>query len=269
MEHTERSIYRDQQWWRPIWGRHAGGQRGGESPASANLAFTEAKLPAMDRLPLTVHCDVVTFLRTWHGYEGGDLRRGHLGWSYNKWVRWIIQWPGPSSSQHQDLLPWVIICAQSGTNRSAGEDRGAGSSAVRCTASAGLCHATVPSEPPSERLAERVRGLHSLIFMWQRVNSSVTKLLIYNPALILLYQPYSKNHWILLKFDLKVHLISLSVKIQFLGWLIARLWVHFTPIYQCLITLSKLYSYHSSTILMYWPRAKSLWIQRYSAPKLA
>jgi hypothetical protein len=29
-EHAERSIYRDQQRWHPIWGRHTGGQREGE-----------------------------------------------------------------------------------------------------------------------------------------------------------------------------------------------------------------------------------------------
>jgi hypothetical protein len=28
-EHIERSIYRDQQWWHPIWGRHVGGRREG------------------------------------------------------------------------------------------------------------------------------------------------------------------------------------------------------------------------------------------------
>jgi hypothetical protein len=31
MEHAERSIYSDQQRWRPIWGRHAGGRREGGS----------------------------------------------------------------------------------------------------------------------------------------------------------------------------------------------------------------------------------------------
>ena len=57
--------------WRP--------KRRGKSPASAIVAFTEAKLQAMDGLPITVHCDVVTLLSTWHGYEGGELRGGHLG----------------------------------------------------------------------------------------------------------------------------------------------------------------------------------------------
>jgi hypothetical protein len=48
-------------------------RRGDESPRRSTVAFTEAELPAMDRLPITVHCDVVTLLSTWHDYEGGEL----------------------------------------------------------------------------------------------------------------------------------------------------------------------------------------------------
>jgi hypothetical protein len=78
-ELTWASIYREQRRWRLIWRRHAVDQREGKSPGSANVAITEARLLRMDRLPITVHCDVVMLLGTWRRYEDGELRRGHLG----------------------------------------------------------------------------------------------------------------------------------------------------------------------------------------------
>jgi hypothetical protein len=50
---------------RLIWRRRAGGRREGKSPGSANVAFTEARLPVKDELPIAVHCDVVMLLGTW------------------------------------------------------------------------------------------------------------------------------------------------------------------------------------------------------------
>jgi hypothetical protein len=74
------SIYRGFEQRLQIWKGSDGGQREKEvTSASAIVAFTVAKPPAMERLPITVHCDVVTFLSTWHGYEGSELRRGHHG----------------------------------------------------------------------------------------------------------------------------------------------------------------------------------------------
>jgi hypothetical protein len=74
---VDHSIYRSQQRWHPIWRRCAGGRREGKSLGSANMAFTEARLPMMDGLPITAHCDVVMLLGTWRRYENGKLRRGH------------------------------------------------------------------------------------------------------------------------------------------------------------------------------------------------
>jgi hypothetical protein len=45
-------------------------KRGGESPTRTIMAFTGAVSQAMDSLPTTVYCDVVTLLSMWHGYEG-------------------------------------------------------------------------------------------------------------------------------------------------------------------------------------------------------
>jgi hypothetical protein len=58
-------IYRVHQRWRSIWRRRAVDRREGKSPGSANMAFTEARLPAMDGLPIAVHCDVLMLLGTW------------------------------------------------------------------------------------------------------------------------------------------------------------------------------------------------------------
>ena len=73
-ELTGASIYREQWRWRLICTRRVGDRSEGKSPGSANVAFTEARLPAMDGLPITVHCDVVMLLGTWHRYEDGKLR---------------------------------------------------------------------------------------------------------------------------------------------------------------------------------------------------
>jgi hypothetical protein len=43
-----------------------------ESPASAIVAFTEAMVQAMDRLPMTGYCDVVRLQSMWHP---GDRRQ--------------------------------------------------------------------------------------------------------------------------------------------------------------------------------------------------
>jgi hypothetical protein len=40
-------------------------EEGGESPARNTVAFTGAMFQAMDRLPTTVYCDMVTLLSTW------------------------------------------------------------------------------------------------------------------------------------------------------------------------------------------------------------
>jgi hypothetical protein len=66
-EHAKRSIYSDQQWWCPIWGRHAGGRRErGRSLARAIVAFTEAMTQAIDWLSTAVYYDVVKQLTVWH-----------------------------------------------------------------------------------------------------------------------------------------------------------------------------------------------------------
>jgi hypothetical protein len=41
--------------------------------ASAIVAFIVAKPSAMDKFPITVHCDVVTSLSTWHVPENSEL----------------------------------------------------------------------------------------------------------------------------------------------------------------------------------------------------
>jgi hypothetical protein len=64
-ELTGASIYRFHQWWRSILRRRAVDRREGKSPGSANVALTEARLPAMDGLPIAVHCDMVMLLGTW------------------------------------------------------------------------------------------------------------------------------------------------------------------------------------------------------------
>jgi hypothetical protein len=46
--------------------KKVGGRREGESPANAIVAFTEAMLQAMDRLSMTVYCDVIRLRSTWH-----------------------------------------------------------------------------------------------------------------------------------------------------------------------------------------------------------
>ena len=67
-EQARASIYRCFERRLRIWKGSAGGRREEEvTGASAIVAFIVAKPPAMDRLPITVHCDVVTSLSTWHG----------------------------------------------------------------------------------------------------------------------------------------------------------------------------------------------------------
>jgi hypothetical protein len=60
MKHAERSIYRDQQWWHPIWGRHTGGRRKGRSLARVTVAFTGATTQTIDMPSIATYCDVVT-----------------------------------------------------------------------------------------------------------------------------------------------------------------------------------------------------------------
>jgi hypothetical protein len=54
---------------------------------------------------------------------------------------------------------------------------------VRITAP-DLLQVTVPWKHHSVRLTEQVKGLLSQIFMWEAINPSVSKLLLYKPALI-------------------------------------------------------------------------------------
>jgi hypothetical protein len=75
-EQARPSIYSDQQRWLRIWGKKLAAGERGELPANAIVAFTEAMFHAMDRLPMTVYCDVVRLRSTWH--PGGRLQRGHL-----------------------------------------------------------------------------------------------------------------------------------------------------------------------------------------------
>jgi hypothetical protein len=60
------SIYSLQERWLRILKKKAGGRREGESPVNAIVAFTEAMLQVMDRLPMTVYCDVIRLRSTWH-----------------------------------------------------------------------------------------------------------------------------------------------------------------------------------------------------------
>jgi hypothetical protein len=64
-ELTGSLIYRVHQRWRSIWRRHAVERREGKSPGNANVAFTEARLPVMDGLPIAVHCNVLMLLGMW------------------------------------------------------------------------------------------------------------------------------------------------------------------------------------------------------------
>jgi hypothetical protein len=135
---------------------------------------------------LTTCDDVVNRLRHGTLAVNGDLHGDdRLATSQRKWVRQQGGHSALTSSLAQDLLPWVIIHMPLGTNHSAGEDRGAGSpAAVHWTWRSDSV--IVPSRFSLVVLTERLVVLGSSIFVWQLNHPSVAKLLLYNPALILL-----------------------------------------------------------------------------------
>jgi hypothetical protein len=86
-----------------------------------------------------------------------------------------------TSSLCKIFSPATVIRTPDCTNRSAGEDHGANSPAVRYTELdlvQSLYHRNHSSERPTKQLAM----LCSQIFMWQLPNPSVTKLISYIPA---------------------------------------------------------------------------------------
>jgi hypothetical protein len=106
------------------------GERG-ESPTSAIVAFTEAMLQAMDRLPMTVYCDVVRLQSTWH--PGG--RRWTPGRSPGPAVGQVgttTGWPDPFPLRI--FYPSATIPSPESTNRSTGTNHGTRvtSDEVRC-----------------------------------------------------------------------------------------------------------------------------------------
>jgi hypothetical protein len=157
----------------------AAGERG-RSLARVTMAFTRTTTQMIDlrRCGNTVVA--------WHARVNGDHHRdGHAVTSRRKWMRWRSGHSAPTSSYAKDLSPRVIIRTPRGTNHNAGVNPGAGSPAARCNAPE-IFFSTVPWETSSVLLTEQIWELGSPIFVWQRINPSITKLLIYNPALILL-----------------------------------------------------------------------------------
>jgi hypothetical protein len=73
-------------------------------------------------------------------------------------------------------------------------------------------------------LTDQIRALFYPIFMWYLSQLSASKLYIYNPSSTLPQCLPSNSHWIPFKIELKVHPITLLLKIQSRDWLTARLW---------------------------------------------
>jgi hypothetical protein len=157
-ELTGASTYRVHQWWRSIWRRHAVDRREGKSPGSANVAFTEARLPAMDGLPIAVHCDVVMLLGTWR--MGGKQPTPARIISRAAEQVGTVNHPVTRSEPIRAPRPFTPLgyplCAEHESRRpvriQARGHRRRGALHLRSFSG------TVPSEPPSECLTERFVG---------------------------------------------------------------------------------------------------------------
>jgi hypothetical protein len=181
------------------------------------MAFIVARPPATTDTLKTSYCDVVEHLSTWHMVDRRPTsarttlpNRSPSGYSELTADR---VWAYPVSRflpSHDNLLArehksW----RQRGSWREGHWQRGG----LNLWSLSG----TVPLGSYSGRLTDQFVGPRSMIFIWQLVNPSVTKLLPYDPATILLYQSPLNTYWIMLKIALKVHPKSLSVKIQTLS----------------------------------------------------
>jgi hypothetical protein len=91
----------------------------------------------------------------------------------------------PTSALRKIFSPATVIRTPDLTNRSAIKDRGANSPAMRYT-ELDLVQSLYHQNHSLERQTEQLAMLYSQIFMWQLPNSSVTKLISYIPAPILL-----------------------------------------------------------------------------------
>jgi hypothetical protein len=119
--------------------------------------------------------------------------------------------------------------------------------------------ATVPSDCSSVNLTDQVWHWFSPKFTWQVVDRPVSKLLSNDPSINQLHSPCSNIHGIIFKMAPKVHHMPLNTIIQVSDRLTAQLWAHLSQNsswYQGMISIVKLFSFHRSTKLMWWPRAK-------------
>jgi hypothetical protein len=183
---VDHSIYRSQQWWRPIWRRCAGGRREGE--------FTYANYRGGHWLrSYGGHCSVIAARNdvvegSWRGAittTGVHLGDGRSATSpasgYDVWATTV-----PRPHPRRDLLTWSgyphVTRHEWERRRESG--RGFTGGDVHCTWD--LLQVTVPLELHSERLTELIEALYSSIFLWQHDHLSAEKLLSYNPSFFLL-----------------------------------------------------------------------------------
>jgi hypothetical protein len=87
-----------------------------------------------------------------------------------------------------------------------------------------LPRCTVPWPASLDSLSVHVWGKFSPTFMWWLSQLVASKLYTYNPSSTLPQCSPSNSHQILFKIELKVHPITLLLKIQSSDCLIARLW---------------------------------------------
>jgi hypothetical protein len=114
-----------------------------------------------------------------HGRQAANAGEDYHDRPQNKWVRWTIQWPGPSLSGRQDLLLYVVIRAPPGMNRSVDEDRGTGSPAVKYTEPAIFFRLLYNGKSIQCAWQSNLKGLvlkflcsNSLIHLWQSWSST-------------------------------------------------------------------------------------------------
>jgi hypothetical protein len=177
------AIYRDRPSVLWIWARLGLRRWEGESLEYGYRGIHWTKVYGYHWLTSMAQSDVVKPPKAWRDRgNGGSHGDDRAAMSSGKWVRSRLL----VSSTVKIFSPRVVTRAPMGMNRIIGTNPGTGVTSGELHCIYWSLSGTVPSKPPLERLTERVRGFYSLIFMWQRVNLSVTKLLIYNPTLILL-----------------------------------------------------------------------------------
>jgi hypothetical protein len=124
----------------------------------------------------------------------------------------------------------------------------------------------------SEQMTEQLQSSFSPDFLWYQVQPSAAKVECYKPATTLPWQPKVDFHWIMLRIEFKVCVSPLSVWFSDLSSLTAKVWAWLSPNYpqeHGLPSSAKLFSYDWATILMWWPRAKTLEFERYRTPKMS